>query len=105
MIDIPNEYATKIIAIESCSYFNREMFYKRASQVLKPKGKLVIIFPVFVVNNQKQYLPILDKVKQIGFKTINPLEKIAELKATSRDSLLYARPNQVVQREIFIFEA
>ncbi|MBU1131256.1 methyltransferase domain-containing protein [Patescibacteria group bacterium] len=65
-----------------------EEFFK----VLKKGGKVVIIFPI--VNNQK--LDVLNDIKRMGF-IIEPLGE------EPRRSIIYSRPGQRVQREIFVF--
>lgn len=61
-------------------------------KILKPGGRIVIIFPVFKINNQTIKLPISDKIFAIGFKRINS------------ESLYYQRPGQRVSREIIVLE-
>lgn len=81
-------------------------FYK----ILEPKGKIVIIFPVFYLKDKKIFLDILDKIKKLKFKIINPLERLAKegqkktwKEQTNRNSIIYRREGQRVGREIFIF--
>ncbi len=79
-------------------------FFIQAKEVLKDNGKIVIIFPVFILNDKKLFLPILDKIEKIGFKIKNPLSMEWGFKISERNSLIYSRPDQRVQREILMWE-
>ena len=59
---------------------------------LKKQGKIVIIFPVFNLRNINTKLTIFNKIEQMGFKKLN------------KEELMYFRPNQLIWREIIIFE-
>ncbi len=76
--------------------------------LLVPKGRIVVIFPLFRLASGVYTLKILEKLHAMGFTRINPLpEKItlfAKIGPTARGSLMYQRPDQLVQREIFIFQ-
>lgn len=82
--------------------------FKEFKKVLKPDGRIVIIFPIFVFKNQNLHLEILNEIKKLGFKTINPIEKELVNKSciqlTKCNSIVYSRPKQKVLREIFIFK-
>jgi len=76
-------------------------------KVLKPDGRIVIVFPVFKIRNQKYFLPILQEIKKIGWR-IQPilpeeLKKYPFIQITPRQSIIYSRPDQIVLREILIF--
>jgi tRNA G10 N-methylase Trm11 len=80
-------------------------------KVLKPGGRIVMIWPVFKHGKKIEYLPILEPVEKLGFKNIIPSNKRggpgqrAVLKAlTPRGSFLYSRPDQKVLREIWVFD-
>lgn len=79
-------------------------FFVQAKLVLKSGGAIVIIFPVFVLNNKKLFLPILEKIQKIGWQTKNPLPEDWGFEATERNSIVYFRPEQRVQREILVFK-
>ncbi len=61
-------------------------------KVLKPNGRVVIIFPSFRVSGDILELPILDKIENMNFTKLN------------QDKLIYSRPNQMVWRQINIFQ-
>jgi tRNA G10 N-methylase Trm11 len=75
--------------------------------ILKPQGRICIIFPVFKKNQKTHFLPILKQIKELGYKIIFldnfNRDKFSNQKNNQRGSLIYARPRQSVQREIFIF--
>lgn len=91
--------------------------FKSFKKVLKPDGRVVIIFPVFSakgesasggsIKNKLHFLPILDTLKKIGWQIQMPLPQYLldnpVIKITSRRSIIYSRPNQKVLREILIF--
>lgn len=79
-------------------------FFIQAKFVLKSEGKIVIIFPVFILQNKKLFLPILEQIEKIGFKIKSPLPSEWGFKISDRNSLIYFRPDQRVQREILIFK-
>jgi len=81
--------------------------FSEFKKILKPAGRVVIIFPVFRTNYQLTFLPILDELKKSGWQTIDPIPQNLKnnniLNITTRNSIIYSRPNQQVLREIFIF--
>jgi len=95
------EKIQKILAELSELYLKSFTEFKK---ILKPDGKIVIVFPAFKFKNEILYLPVLNQLKKEGF---NPSFEIpAELKnlnLTPRHSIIYSRPDQKVMREIFIF--
>ncbi|MDA2921811.1 methyltransferase domain-containing protein [Patescibacteria group bacterium AH-259-L07] len=114
------------IKILSDLYINA---FKSFKKVLKPDGRVVIIFPVFSVSfpssshlplsslgrsprdgrtkNKLHFLLILDTLKKIGWQTQIPLPQYLldnpVIKTTSRRSIIYSRPDQKILREILIF--
>jgi len=71
------------------------------SRVLKPDGRIVMIWPVFY--GDKFIFPALN-----GFKIVNPLPENLRndprLKTTGRDTIVYGRPGQKVHREVVVLE-
>jgi len=76
--------------------------------ILKQGGRVVIIFPLFRSEDNVFTLRILETLAQKGFSRQNPIpDKVsffAKIGPTARGSLIYQRPAQKVEREIFIFE-
>ncbi|MFA5070400.1 MAG: methyltransferase domain-containing protein [Patescibacteria group bacterium] len=83
-------------------------FFTAIKRVLKPGGKIVMIWPVFRTPAGKQFLPILEKVLAKGFEKINLIPEVFKAndleELTSRGSILYSREDQNVLREIFVFK-
>lgn len=80
------------------------------SNVLEKGGTAVITLPVYLITKQKQaFVPFIDKIKNIGYNIVHPIN-IAGLKGnpsislTQRETIVYSRPDQIVGREIIIFE-
>lgn len=92
----------------------KELYLKSLEEIyktLKENGVLVIIFPVFRLNQKSLYLEIINEIKKIGFrmKSFIPEEfinekEILKLELTERGSIVYYRPDQTVIREIFLFK-
>lgn len=82
--------------------------FREFKKILKKGGRIVIIFPAFKVGNKVIYLEILDQIKNIGFEikdlVPNELKKSPVIQISKRGSMIYARPDQRVCREIFVFE-
>lgn len=90
----PPQKIKKIIKELSVLYLDSFMEF---SKILKPSGRIVIIFPV--IKNQK--LNVLDQIKKIGFAPDCQFSNLYD--DSARQSFLYSRPNQTVKREIFVF--
>jgi tRNA (guanine10-N2)-dimethyltransferase len=77
-------------------------------KIVKSGGRIIIVFPLFKTKYGIFLLKILEQLEKMGFSRINPLpEKVslfAKASPTARGSLIYQRPDQKVQREIFIFQ-
>ena len=74
---------------------------KQFTKILKPKGKVVMIWPIF---NKNIFLnPLIN-----GFKIQSPipenLRKNKTIKLTDRNTIIYGRPDQRVWREIVILK-
>jgi len=82
--------------------------FRELKQILKKDRRLVIVFPVFKEGVRLHYLPIMDEVKKQGWQIVNPvpseLRKNLVIKITARDSIIYSRPDQMVLREILVFQ-
>ncbi|MFA6553195.1 MAG: DNA methyltransferase [Patescibacteria group bacterium] len=82
--------------------------FKTFSKILKPGGKIVIVFPLIKTAHGIFSLRILEQLTAMGFMRMNPIPDEASLFAkigpTARGSILYHREGQMVEREIFIFQ-
>lgn len=77
-------------------YFSAFLEFKK---ILKSDGKIVIIFPVFKSGGKEHFLNILPQILRLGFSI-----KDLQSEVTPRGSIIYSRPNQLVNREIFVYE-
>lgn len=86
-------------------YLNAFLQFK---SLLKPNGKVVIIFPVFKFGGSTRYLDILPQLLKLGFNILdfrnNTEYNELHLEITDRGSIIYFRPDQIISREIFIFQ-
>ena len=64
-------------------------------KILKPKGRIIFIIPRFKYKNDWITIDIKDEIKALGFWVENLLPK--------QEAILYARPDQKVGREIWMF--
>ncbi len=102
--------ASEVIKKNNIGYFHDlseelGLLYFRAFQefhkVLKPKAKIIFVFPVFNVQDNKIDSLYINKIEKIGFKNIRlPLN----LQGTKNGQILYMRPGQKVARQITIWE-
>jgi tRNA G10 N-methylase Trm11 len=70
--------------------------FSKFAKILKSKGRVVFLIPRFKYQNDWIQIDCQNEIQQLGFKLINFFE--------DKPSLLYARPNQRVAREIWGFE-
>lgn len=61
-------------------------------KILNTNGRVVIVFPAFRVGNEVLELPVLPRIKKLGFTQIN------------KDKLIYSREGQKVWRQIYVFK-
>jgi len=83
-----------------------ENLYSKAlaefKKILNPKGRAVIIFPIFNTNRSARNInPDLN-----GYKILNPIPKnlLGEknIRLTKRNTIIYGRPGQKIWREILV---
>ncbi|MFA6146487.1 MAG: methyltransferase domain-containing protein [Patescibacteria group bacterium] len=94
--------------------------FKEFQKILKPNGQVVMIFPIYQDLKQNNGIfsefilpeivrprPTSPGLEKMGWQIISPIpENLANhpiIKSTKRQSIIYARANQEVWREIFIF--
>jgi len=80
------------------------------TKFLRTGARVVIVWPVFILSSATPrliYIDLLEKLEKLGFSLAIPFEK--EIKKyrmggqTTRDTLIYGRPQQKVWREILVF--
>lgn len=83
-------------------------FFQNSKNVLRKKARLVIAFPAYKINENKYvFVPFVDKLKKMGYSVIYPLNNkfiTKSIKPTERNSIIYDRLDQIVAREMIIFE-
>jgi len=98
---------------------SREAFEKLAGQlvplylralgeirtVVKPGGRVVFIAPRFRLAGEEKIaaLPLFSEIKLQGYTVLDPLAGFTPV--SGRKTLIYSRPKQFVQREIFVLQA
>ncbi len=82
--------------------------FRAFRQLLKPDGTAVVVFPLVKTSSSIYTLNILEELDRSGFMRINPvpdqISLFTKVGPTARGSLIYYRTDQVVQREVFIFQ-
>ncbi|MFA5967093.1 MAG: DNA methyltransferase [Patescibacteria group bacterium] len=69
--------------------------------------RIGMVFPIFKTRDGLRYVEILDEITKLGYtpKQVLPLESIKKDPSVSkRGGFLYSRPDQLVLRELFVFE-
>ncbi|MBI4239369.1 hypothetical protein HY620_00055 [Candidatus Uhrbacteria bacterium] len=91
-------------------------FFSESKSILVPQGVVSCVFPAWQVRHRRirlgrkkhdyLFLPILEKIEQLGFKNVTLLPEYEPLvsRATPRKTLLYSRPEQHVARELIVFQ-
>ncbi|MBI2633291.1 MAG: methyltransferase domain-containing protein [Parcubacteria group bacterium] len=100
--------------------------FREFKTIVKPRGRIVIIFPIFLFRNKKHFCDIIGKIERYGFQQYNILKEYPDIgyqpiileaarnehtsrgsqsvPSSQRYSLLYARQESKIIREIFVFE-
>lgn len=118
-INIKNEYQIKTVIKELEDLYLKA--FKTFSEILKSKGEVVIVFPVFKFQKDNKInflkLDILNKISEMNFKKINFNDYIniknnlnisidnlnKDLQKNNFSNILYFREDQKVYREIHKF--
>lgn len=83
-------------------------FFASVKPLLKSGSRLVITIPAYkIVLDKYIFAPFVDKLEKIGYSIKCPLNEEFSSKGmstTKRNSIIYSRPDQIVAREIIIFE-
>ncbi len=82
-------------------------FFQTAKTVLRSNANLVVTLPAYKIKpTQYMFTPFIDKLEKIGYSVTCPLDEgliTKHTKITSRNSIIYDRPDQIVAREVIIF--
>jgi tRNA G10 N-methylase Trm11 len=87
-----------------------EQVFKEYSKFLAPGARVVMCFPAYKSKKDGyEFMPNLDFATQNGYTVLAPIpeeyrQKYKFLKVTDRQTMVYDRKDQVVAREIVIFE-
>ena len=83
-------------------------FFQIAKSILRKKGRLIITIPAYKMKDGKFITAsFIDRLEKIGYSVVSPLNKellTEDIKTTNRNSIIYFRQNQIVTREVFVFE-
>lgn len=84
-------------------------FYKSALKimvrVIKPGGRIVMVWPALRSSKKNLFLPILDELSSLGLRQIDLLPQLAPSSwHNSRGTLWYFRPDAKIIREIVVLE-
>lgn len=84
--------------------------FKEFAKILPNKGKIVMCIPAYRKNRDAyEMFPSLDFAKELGYNLVDIIspsvaKKLKFLKLTARQTAIYDRKDQIVAREIVIFE-
>ncbi|MBI5622081.1 methyltransferase domain-containing protein [Candidatus Falkowbacteria bacterium] len=96
----PTEAIKKIISELSTLYLRAFAEFKK---ILKPDGRVVIIFPILKswpsISDQQ-----LEQIKTLGLAPAWNVPELLRPLLTKRHSVIYSRPGQRIEREIFVFK-
>jgi len=98
-----NEKELRFVVRELESLY--EQAFKQFAKILRTKGRVVIVLPVFKFSQATVFLS--SKYINDDFNIINPLKDFSKnsvFKLTNRSTIVYGRPSQKIWREIFILE-
>ncbi|MCC7356137.1 MAG: hypothetical protein IT410_00780 [Candidatus Doudnabacteria bacterium] len=95
------------------NFHDLEVLYKDSFQeflkILPSKGRVVICIPAYKKSREYALFPSLDFITDLGYNLVtaispNVLSKFSFAKLTERGTVIYDRKDQIVAREIVIFE-
>jgi tRNA G10 N-methylase Trm11 len=75
--------------------------FQEFKKILKTNSKIVFIFPILNINNQKNYTIDVDNISKLGFELQPPSIKSSQLSPAG--NIIYSRDGQKVLREITIW--
>lgn len=75
-------------------------------KILKPGGRVVMIFPSFQTKAGFVSIPVTAELKKLPYDILSPLPeeatRLSYIKISPQGGLIYERPGQKVRREIFV---
>lgn len=75
-------------------------------KMLKPGGRVVMIFPSFQTRSGFVSIPVAEELKKLPYDILPPLPdeatRLPYIKITPQGGLIYERPGQKVRREVFV---
>ncbi|MDP2630583.1 MAG: hypothetical protein Q8P56_04200 [Candidatus Uhrbacteria bacterium] len=80
--------------------------FREWKKILKKGSRVVVVLPVWIFRDKKTFMPCLKEIEKLGYtnKTIPPeLTRFIQEK-TDRNSIIVAREDQHVGRELFVLE-
>ncbi len=84
--------------------------FREFQKIIKRDGKIVITFPAYMTDKRELKLaPFVDKIEKLGYNIIYLIENSIlkdnpSIALTNRGTIIYSRPDQMVGREIIIFQ-
>jgi len=83
-------------------------FFQNSKIILRSKGKIVLTAPAYQITPDKYITAsFIDNIEKIGYSIIGLADKklfANSTRITNRNSIIYSRPDQIVAREIILFE-
>lgn len=80
--------------------------FREWKKILKKNGRVVVVFPVWIFRGKKTFMPCLKEIEGLGFKNTTVPSEPARYttEKTDRGSIIIAREDQHVGRELFVFD-
>lgn len=76
--------------------------------ILRNKARIVFTVPAYQIKPDKYVLaPFIDNIEKIGYSIVSLADKKlfeGSTRITERSTIIYSRPDQIVAREIIVFE-
>jgi tRNA G10 N-methylase Trm11 len=83
-------------------------FFGSAQNVLRPGKRIVVTLPAYQIKpGEFVFAEFIDSLEKLGYSIVCPLPnefKGKDIKITKRNTIIYSRPEQIVAREIVIFQ-
>lgn len=83
-------------------------FFGSAQNVLRPGKRIIVTLPAYQIKpGEFVFAEFIDSLEKLGYSIVCPLPnefKGKDIKITKRNTIIYSRPEQIVAREIVIFQ-